>query len=316
MDIQRNVSETLAGRIRLYRMTGFSLGEILRDAEFVSDSWGIVKDIVADNFSISRAKKLQSQIWPHRDSFNTFIEKLLLFGSLPAVCVELEEEERWFILRDYISVYLEKDIRTLSQVGNLDQFQRVYSSLMFQNGGMLNINNIANDLNMSRDTVRKYIDIMQSSFLVNKIRPYSRKLKTRLTKASKLYFFDQGMVNYTLRLTSVEALKSAQKLGTAMETLVLNEIMSEGFNLSLPPEVCYLRDYQGHELDFVLKNKNSYVIEVTTSRKIGKDKWRNLDYFIQYSEKSNIFVVGNFEEFKKIEKEGKTLFAIPIWLWF
>lgn len=187
---------------------------------------------------------------------------------------------------------------------------------MFQNGGMLNINNIANDLNMSRDTVRKYIDIMQSSFLVNKIRPYSRKLKTRLTKASKLYFFDQGMVNYTLRLTSVEALKSAQKLGTAMETLVLNEMVSEGFNLSLPPEVCYLRDYQGHELDFVLKNKNTYVVEVTTSRKIGKDKWRNLNYFAQYSEKSNIFVVGNFEEFKEIEKEGRTLFAIPIWLWF
>lgn len=316
MDIQRNVSETLAGRIRLYRMVGFSLGEILRDAEFISNPCGIVKDIVADNFSISRAKKLQSQIWPHRDTINTFIEKLLLFGSLPAVCVQLEEEERWFILRDYISVYLEKDIRTLSQIGNLDQFQRVYSSLMFQNGGMLNINNIANDLNMSRDTVRKYIDIMQSSFLVNKIRPYYRKLKTRLTKASKLYFFDQGIVNYTLRLTSVEALKSAQKLGTAMETLVLNEMMSEGFNLSLPPEVCYLRDYQGHELDFVLKNKNACVIEVTTSRKIGKDKWRNLNYFTQYSEKSNIFVVGNFEEFKEIEKEGKTLFAIPIWLWF
>ena len=237
MDIQRNVSETLAGRIRLYRMVGFSLGEILRDAEFVSNPCGIVKDIVADNFSISRAKKLQSQIWPHRDTINTFIERLLLFGFLPAVCVQLEEEERWFTLRDYISVYLEKDIRTLSQIGNLDQFQRVYSSLMFQNGGMLNINNIANDLNMSRDTVRKYIDIMQSSFLVNKIRPYSRKLKTRLTKASKLYFFDQGIVNYTLRLTSVEALKSAQKLGTAMETLVLNEMMSEGFNLSLPPEV-------------------------------------------------------------------------------
>lgn len=316
MDIQRNVSETLAGRIRLYRMAGFSLGEILRDAEFVSNPCGIVEDIVADNFSISRAKKLQSQIWPHRDTINTFIEKLLLFGSLPAVCVQLEEEERWFILRDYISVYLEKDIRTLSQIGNLDQFQRVYSSLMFQNGGMLNINNIANDLNMSRDTVRKYIDIMQSSFLVNKIRPYSRKLKTRLTKASKLYFFDQGIVNYTLRLTSVEALRSAQKLGTAMETLVLNEMMSEGFNLSLPPEVCYLRDYQGHELDFVLKNKNTCVIEVTTSRKIGKDKRRTLNYFTQYSEKSNIFVVGNFEEFREIEKEGRTLFAIPLWLWF
>jgi len=316
MDIQRNVSETLAGRIRLYRMTGFSLGEILRDTGFISNHGGIVKDIVADNFSISKAKKLQSQIWPHRESINIFIEKLLLFGSLPEVYVQLEEEERWFILRDYISVYLEKDIRTLSQIGNLDQFQRVYSSLMFQNGGMLNINNIANDLNMSRDTVRKYIDIMQSSFLVNKIRPYFRKLKTRLTKASKLYFFDQGIVNHTLRLTSIEALKSAQKLGTATETLVLNEIISEGFNLPLPPEVCYLRDYQGHELDFVLKNRNTSIIEVTTSRKIGKNKWRNLNYFTQYFKKSNIFVVGNFEEFKEIEKEDKILFFIPIWLWF
>jgi len=316
MDIQRNVSETLAGRIRLYRMRGLSLGEILKDAGFVSNPRGIVKDIVAGNFSVSKARKIQSKIWQYRDSTNIFIEKLLLFGSLPGVYVQLEQEERWFILRDYVSVYLEKDIRALSQIGNLDQFQRVYSSLMFQNGGILNINNISNDLNMSRDTVRKYIDVMQSSFLVNKIRPYSRKLKTRLTKTPKLYFFDQGIVNHTLRLISIEALRSAQKLGTALETLVLNELMAEGLNLSLPPEICYLRDYQGHELDFILKNKDTSIVEVTTSPKIGKGKWRNLNYFTRYFKKPNIFVVGNFEEFKEIRKEDKTLFVIPIWLWF
>ena len=292
MDIQRNVSETLAGRVRIYRMTGLSLGEILKDAGFLSSPRGIVKDIVSGNFSIFKAKKLQSQIWPHRDSINIFTEKLLLFGSLPGVYIQSEEEERWFILRDYISIYLEKDIRSLSQIGNLDQFQRVYSSLMFQNGGMLNINNIASDLNMSRDTVRKYIDIMHSSFLIYKIRSFSRKLKTRLTKAFKLYFFDQGIVNHTLRLTSIEALKSAQKLGTAAETLVLNEVTSEVFNLPLPPEICYLRDYQGHELDFVLKGEKDSIIEVTTSQKIGKDKWRNLNYFKQYFKEVNIFIVA------------------------
>jgi len=316
MDIQRNVSETLAGRIRLYRMTGLSLGEILKKAGFISNYRGIVRDIVDDAFSISKLKELQSQIWPQRDSVRIFIEKLLLFGSLPGVYIQSESRERWYILRDYIATYLEKDIRALSQIGNLSQFQQVYSALMFQNGGMLNINNLANDLNMSRDTVRKYIDVMESSFLVNRIRPYSRKLKTRMVKAPKIYFFDQGMVNHTLRLTSIEALKSAQKLGTAMETLVLNEVMSERLNLPLPPEICYLRDYQGHELDFVLKNRSVSVIEVTGSSKIGKDKWRNLNHFVQHFKESNIFLIGNFEEFKKIEKDNKTLFTIPIWLWY
>ncbi|MBE0478595.1 ATP-binding protein [Candidatus Aerophobetes bacterium] len=316
MDIQRKMSETLAGRIRLYRMTGLSLGEVLKDAGFISLSSGIVADIVSDNFSIAKVKELQSGIWQQKDSVNTFTERMLLFGYLPAVYIEPEEEERWFILRDYISVYLEKDIRTLSQVGNVDQFQQVYSSLMFQNGGMLNVNNMANDLGMSRDTVRKYIDIMQSSFLIYKIKPYFRRLKARLTKAPKLYFFDQGIVNHTLRLTSIEALKSAQKLGTAVETLVLNELMSEGLNLALPPETSYLRDYQGHELDFVLKNKTTSIIEVTTSPGIEKNKWRSLNYFAEYFKTPNIFVVGNFEEFKEIKKEGKKLFTIPLWLWF
>ena len=316
MDIQRNVSETLAGRIRLYRMTGLSLGEILKKAGFVSNYRGIVRDIVDDAFSISKLKELQSQIWPQRDSVRIFIEKLLLFGSLPGVYIQSESQERWYILRDYIATYLEKDIRALGRIGNLSRFQQVYSALMFQNGGMLNINNLSNDLNMSRDTVRKYIDVMESSFLVNRVRPYSRTLKRRMVKAPKIYFFDQGMVNHTLRLTSIEALKSAQKLGTAMETLVLNEVMSEGLNLPLPPEIYYLRDYQGHELDFVLKNRSVSVIEVTSSSKIGKDKWRNLNHFVQHFKESNIFLIGNFEEFKKLEKDNKTLFAIPIWLWY
>lgn len=314
IEVQKRTAETLAGRIRYHYLSPLTLKEIIAHYSLWKGEDSPFELLMKGKFTRETLLEMQSQIWKEKDSIKTLREKMLVFGSLPGVYLEPSEEERWYLLRDYAATYIEKDIRLLEGVRNLDLFHRFFQVLLLQHGQLLNISNLSGDLGMSRNTMSSYLNILEQTFLIYRLFPYARRLKSRLMKAPKVYFFDSGIVNHGVRQTSIEALKASRREGFMEEGFLLFQLLDYASKMSLPPRICYLRDYQGHEIDFVVEGDIITGIEVTTEERIRKKRYLNVKYFSEQMRIENMIVIGNFHEFRE-ENVGKTrVFLMPLWM--
>jgi predicted AAA+ superfamily ATPase len=249
-------------------------------------------------------REAQAAVWEHRDAIRGLREKMLVYGALPGVLTESVEEERWYLLRDYVSTYIERDIRLMQGVGNLDLFHRLYRSLLLQHGQILNVSNLSQDLGMGRATVRGYLNVLADTQVVHEVPSFATRLKSRAVKAPKLYLFDNGIVNHGTRQTSIEALRASGRIGLAEESLLLTQLLSVVREMSVPPEICFARDYQGRELDFIIDASNRFAVEVTTEGRLRQKRYANVETLSENLGLERCLLVGRFEELS-FEKWGK-----------
>ncbi|MFH0795683.1 MAG: ATP-binding protein [Candidatus Omnitrophota bacterium] len=314
LELQRKASETLAGRIRYHYLFPITLKELLFHYNLWTDSDSPLQLLLKNQLTEEVLNQLQAAFWEKRNSIETIRQQVLLSGSLPAVLTEDSEEEKWFILRDYVATYLEKEIRAIEGVHNIDLFHRFYRALLLQHGQILNVSNLAGDLGMSRNTALSYLNILEQTFLLYRISSYARKPKVRLMKAPKTYFFDAGIVNHGMRLTSWEAIRSANRQGFLEEGLFVSQVLSLAKEMSVPPEIYYLRDYQGHEIDFLIEGESLIGVEITSEDSLRKKRFINIDRFNRDFPLEKIFVVGNFPRVDWETVNGKRITLLPLWL--
>ncbi len=314
IEIQKRTAETLAGRIRYHYLFPLTLKEIITHYGFWKGSKSPFELMIKDKFTEKPLKEIQSLLWENRDSINSLRKKMLLFGSLPGVYLEPSEDERWYLLRDYVSTYIEKDIRLIEGVGNLYLFHRLYQALLLQHGQILNASNLAGDLGMSRNTTSSYLNILEQTFILYRLSSFALRPKSRLMKAPKIYFFDPGLVNHGLRQTSLEALKASRLDGFLEEGIFLFQLLAFAREMSIPPQVYYLRDYQGHEIDFVMEGNTLTGIEVTTEDRVRKKRYLNIKRFSEELKIEKMVIVGRFQQLGK-ESIGKTkVILLPSWM--
>ena len=316
LEIRKNISETLAGRIRYHYLFGLTMKEVLIHHHFWSGGPGLLELLLRGQLKKQNIKKIQAEMWEHRGSIENIRRRMLIFGSLPAVFIEPSEDEKWFILRDYAATYIEKDIRVLGGVGDLDLFHRFYRVLLLQNGNLLNVSNLASDLGMSRNTIDTYLGILEQTQVISRLPVWAKKPKARLVKAPKIYFFDNGLVNHATRQTDYRALQAGGRLGTAEEGFFLFNARSFSANMSLPPEIHFWRDYQGHELDFVIEEKELRAVEITTEKRMRKKRYRNISYIEEKTGIRQVIIVGDFPSFEELTVGLSHVSKIPSWMVF
>lgn len=136
LEVQRRAAETLAGRIRYHYLLPLTTREILRFHGLWGDAGSVFELLTehgphpsAPRALKNRLQEIQAALWVNRDSVQALREKMLLFGSLPGVYLEPSEDEKWLILHDYTATYIERDVRLLEGVGNLDLFSPAVSGL-------------------------------------------------------------------------------------------------------------------------------------------------------------------------------------------
>jgi uncharacterized protein len=224
---------------------------------------------------------------------NPDLRHRLLYGGLPAFFVqdELPEED----YREWIDAYWAKDIQELFRVGKRYSFQKFTDLLLANSGGLFEATKYATLCEVTRQTITNYLDVLEETFVVNVVRPYSTHKPNEIVMAPKVYGFDTGFVAYAKGWQEIRQ----EDIGLLWEHCVLNEM-----NAHLQSRaIHYWRDKRGHELDFVLYNKRNKSLtaieckfnslQIDSSKSATTAIVRNLEAFRYHYPKGENFVVAS-----------------------
>jgi predicted AAA+ superfamily ATPase len=257
--MMKGISETLAGRVGIVHLLGFSRRERyeldLRVSPFLP-----TKSLVMER---SKNRNLQSPTEVYRDAWQ---------GSLPAL-VTGSVSDREVFYSSYIQTYLQRDVRDLAQIGDEAAFLTFIRACAARTGQMLNLSELARDTDVSVKTAKHWLSILQASFQVYLLKPYHSNLTKRLVKRPKLYFLDTGLCTYLTGWTSPEVLASGSMAGAILETHVFIEILKSWWHQARQPSIYYYRDKDAREIDFVFDQDGAfYSLEVKRNAS-PKQKW-------------------------------------------
>jgi predicted AAA+ superfamily ATPase len=245
--LMKNVSETLSGRIAILDLLGLSSREL--DLDNFDKPFIPTQEYFQErgaNINID-SKKLWQRI--HR-------------GFFPKIALRSEIEWEAFY-SDYVKTYLERDVRELTQVGDLISFVNFMTSLAARTGQLLNIASIAREVQKSEPTIKAWISILEASNIVYLLKPFSTNATTRVVKAPKIYFLDTGLASYLCKWLTPETLANGAFSGQIFETYVVGEIIKSYYNAGKEPPIYFFRTDRAEEIDIIFyQNGTIYPVEI------------------------------------------------------
>jgi hypothetical protein len=247
--MMRGISETLAGRVAILNMLGFSSRERHR-LELNVPPFLPTRQAVRqrqESAAASDLKSLYKDIW---------------LGSFPSLTAG-PVKDRDLFYSSYLQAYLQRDLKDLAQVGNEMAFVRFLRACAARTAQMLNLTDLARDADVAVNTAKSWLSILQATFQVYLVQPYFSNLTKRLVKAPKLYFLDTGLCAYLTEWSSPETLAAGAMSGAILETHVLCELLKSWLHRGRTPQLYYYRDRDGAEIDFLFEQDRAfYPIEV------------------------------------------------------
>jgi predicted AAA+ superfamily ATPase len=182
--------------------------------------------------------------------------------------------------RNYVQTYLEKDVRRLSNISDLIQFQNFMKLCAGRIGQVLDYVSLGNDLGISGNTVKKWISILEASYVVFRLKPYFENFGKRVIKSSKLYFTDVGLATYLLDIEETKQLTRDPMRGHLVENLVILELSKYRHNRGLDPNLYYYRDNHKNEIDVIIKHSNQLIpVEIKSAQTFNKDFLKGLKFY-------------------------------------
>lgn len=245
--MMKHVGDSLAGRAYYLRLHPLTRREQL--GQGTTGIWSRFFDVAPAQW-LDIVREEVAPRWDWRETVQ--------HGGFPAPAVELSDARArslWF--EGYIATYLERDLRDLQAVSNLQNFQSLMQAAALRIGNLLNHTELGRDVKMPATTVHQYMNLLDTSFQATRLPPYAVNRTRRLIKSPKLYWNDVGLALH---------LGGATPGGEHLENLVLTDLLAWRETESPRPEVSYWRTAQGEEVDFVIARKRELLaIEVKAS---------------------------------------------------
>jgi predicted AAA+ superfamily ATPase len=232
------------------------------------------------------------------DSWDDHLEKVIINGFYPGKLVEGIPGKMFY--SNYIKTYLERDVSDLVNVGNMTTFRTFLKLVAYKCGSQLKMTDLSNDLNVSVNTIKTWITILESSYIIFMLPSYHKNLGKRLLKTPKLYFFDTGLLCHLLGLNDEEKLRSSDKFGIVFENLVIAEKVKYKAHRHLDPDMFFFRDSNGLEVDLFeingidkvamteLKSGKTFKSEFLVNMKKLKDIDPSLSMNLVYNGEENV----------------------------
>jgi len=234
--MMKGVSETLAGRVAVINLLGFSqrerlqhrwdVGPFLPDAATVEDRGSV---------AVKGEAALYESIWT---------------GGFPAL-VTGEAADHAVFFSSYLQTYLQRDVRDLGQVGNIEAFTRFVRACAARTAQLLNLSDLARDVDVSVPTAKAWLSVLVASYQVFLLQPYHTSVTKRLVKTPKLYFLDTGLCAYLTGWASPATLASGAMRGAIFETYVVGEVLKSWWHRARNPPLYFYRDRDGREIDLL-----------------------------------------------------------------
>lgn len=182
--------------------------------------------------------------------------------------------------RDYVGTYLERDLRQLTAVRDISQFQTFMRLCAASVGQVVNLNRMSNDCGVSQTTATEWLSLMEASYVLYRLKPYFANTRKRLVKRPKLYFYDTGVACFLLGILSSEHLASHPLRGAVFENAIINEILKFDLHRNRFADLSFYRDSIGNEVDLIYRRGQLLIpIEIKSGQTISADYFKGLDYF-------------------------------------
>lgn len=182
----------------------------------------------------------------------------------------------------YIQTYVEKDLRLIKNITNLNMFIRFIQLCAGRVGQLINHTGLANDAGISPNTAREWLSVLESSYILYRLQPYHQNFNKRLVKSAKLYFYDTGLACSLLGIRREEQVDLHYLKGPLFENLVINEFIKRRYNRGENYHPFFWQDHHGKEIDCLLENGARIVpVEVKSGRTFSPSYFDNLKYWYQ-----------------------------------
>ena len=199
------------------------------------------------------------------------LDRYLLQGGYPAVHARQLDTQRFYA--DYVASYVERDVRSLSAVQDLGNFQRFMRLCAARSGQLLNLNALANDCGIAQPTANAWMNLLEASFIVKRIAPYHRNFGKRLVKTPKLYFLDTGLCAWLLGITSERDMQTHYARGALFETWAVGEALKWRAVRGNAQPLYFWRDNIGNEVDLLLEQDGGITLVEVKSGQTFSPSW-------------------------------------------
>jgi len=240
-EVSNAVNQSLAGRTALVRLLPFSIEE-LRSAGALPD-----------------------------------VDSLIHHGFYPRIWDKHLNPRQ--ALGDYFETYIERDLRQLIAIKDLNIFDRFIKLCAGRVGQLLNTSSLANDVGVSHTTVSNWISILEASYVIFLLPPYYRNISKRLVKSSKLYFYDVGLASFLLGIENALHVSRDPLRGHLFENLVIVEALKYRWNQGKRSNLYFYRDSKGNEVDLLfVTESNLFPVEIKAGMTITREYFKGLNY--------------------------------------
>lgn len=241
-EVSNTINQSLAGRTALVKLLPFAIEEI-------------------------------QSISPMPD-----IDSLLYRGYYPRIWDKQLDPTQ--VHGDYFETYIERDLRQLVTVKDLNLFQRFVKLCAGRIGRLLNANSLANDAGVSHTTVRNWLSLLEASYIIFLLQPYHKNISKRLVKSPKLYFYDVGLAAFLLGIENEKQISRDPLRGNLFENMVISESIKYRFNQGKRSNFYFYRDSKGNEVDLLLISGSDILpIEIKSGMTITGEYFKGLKHF-------------------------------------
>ncbi len=228
--LKQNMTDSMAGRVTFLKLLPFSVRELKDEGILPNNPYDII---------------FGGQYPPLHDPEKHFIP------------------DDWY--ESYIDTYLDLDVRDQINVENLSTFKKFIQVCAVYSGQLLSMESIARDVGVSAPTIKKWLSILETSFIIHFLEPDTNNLGKSIVKTPKLYFIDSGLLCHLLRLESKEELLLSRHKGAVVETFAVSELLKHRMNLCKKPNLTFFRDSKGFEVDTIADWKHTFAIEIKSA---------------------------------------------------
>jgi predicted AAA+ superfamily ATPase len=260
--LMKGVRESLAGRIAIIDLLGFSHKEIIEEAKASKPFW-------PDKINIRKKTTKRTIMEVYRDIWTGSFPELL---TNPAM-------GRGRFFASYMQTYIERDVKDYQGATNELKFHKFVRAVAVRTGNLINYDDLARDCDIERRTAQKWLDTLQASGLIYLLPPYSTNLTNRIVKTPKVYFLDTGLASFLANIDTPKMLEASYLNGAMLETYVFGEILKSFWhNGKDARNIYFYRDANKKEIDFILeKNMTLYPVEVKKTASPSSDDYANLN---------------------------------------
>ncbi len=295
--LMRAVSESLAGRATYIDLWPLTRREL--DGRGQAGAWDVLFEEPVEDWADALAAQIDAA--PAPDAWQAHARA----GGYPVPAYHLDgADDRALWFRGYVQTYLERDLQELSSISSLTDFRNLMRAAALRLGGIENQSDMARDVAVSQPTAHRWLRLLETSYQLVRLRPYSVNRTKRLIRSPRLHWSDTALALH---------LADEEPRGAHLENMVLTDLLAWRDARLRPPRVLYWRTRAGEEVDFVIEQGNELVaVEVKAANRVGFRDARHLRTFLgEYAHRARgALLLHDGDEASRL---GEKLWAVPWW---